>query len=76
MGRLLRDAFRSLASLTALFGIWILAFAIGAEAGDYWFWLGLLFGWVPGILAANAAERLWPLLLAVGACLLGWWLYR
>ena len=73
--RFLRGTSRRFAGLAAFFGTWILVFAVGADAGDYWFWLGLLFGWVPGILAANLAERLWPLLLIAGACLLAWWLY-
>lgn len=74
--RFLRDAFKNLTGLAAFFGTWVLVFAAGAQAGDFWTWLGLLFGWVPAILAANLAERLWPVLIVVGAGLLAWWLLR
>jgi hypothetical protein len=53
----------------------VLAFLVGLEAGDYWFWLGLLFGWIPGIVASNLAERLWPLLLAA-AVGVAWWVTK
>lgn len=58
----------NLAGLAAFFATWVIVFALGVEAGDFWLWLGLLFGWIPGILAANLAERTWPVLLfaAVG----------
>ena len=43
------------------------ALVAGFAAGEYWFWLGLLFGWIPGIVASNLAEKLWPLFLVTAA---------
>jgi hypothetical protein len=68
-------ALRSLAGIVAFLATWVLAFLVGLEAGDYWFWLGLLFGWIPGIVASNLAEKLWPLLLAAAAGA-AWWVMK
>lgn len=67
--KLLSATLANLAGLAAFFATWIIVCALGIQAGDFWLWLGLLFGWVPGIIAANVAERAWPLLLAVAAAL-------
>jgi len=68
-------ALRGLAGIVAFLATWVLAILAGLEAGDYWFWLGLLFGWIPGIVASNLAEKLWPLLLAAAAGA-AWWVMK
>lgn len=59
---------RNFAGLAVFFATWIVVFAIAAQAGSYWFWLGLLFGWLPAIAASNLVEKAWPVfvLLAIG----------
>lgn len=42
---------------------WALAVAAGMRLGEYWIWLGALFGWAPAVVLANLAERLWPLVV-------------
>lgn len=64
-----------LSGLLAFLATWALAFLVGLEAGDYWFWLGLLFGWIPAMVASNLAEKIWPLLLAA-AVAVGWYVSR
>jgi len=70
--RVLGSVARNLAGLAAFFAIWIILFVLGAQAGDFWFWLGLLFGWLPAIAAANFVERAWPLLLVAAAAAVAW----
>lgn len=66
---------RRLSGLAAFVAVWALALVAGFEAGEYWFWLGLLFGWIPGIVASNLAEKLWPLLMAAAAAA-AWFAFR
>lgn len=68
-------ALRRLSGLAAFVAIWALALVAGFAAGEYWFWLGLLFGWIPGIVASNLAEKLWPLFL-VAAAAAAWLAFR
>ncbi len=46
-------------------------FTVLSRLGDN-FWLGLLFGWLPAIAAANFVERAWPLLLVSAAAAVAW----
>lgn len=67
--RVLNSVARNFAGLAVFFATWILVFVVAAQAGNYWFWLGLLFGWLPAIAASNLVEKAWPVfvLLAIGA---------
>jgi len=72
--RVLNGVARNFATLATFFATWIIVFALGAQAGSYWLWLGLLFGWVPAIAASNLVERAWPafVLLALGVAAWRW----
>jgi len=54
---------RTASGLVVFLAVWALAALAGLQLGDYWIWLGALFGWAPALVMANAAERLWPLVL-------------
>jgi len=54
---------RTASGLLVFFAAWALAALAGYRLGDYWIWLGALFGWVPAVVLANLAERAWVWLL-------------
>jgi len=69
------ESLRNAAGVLAFLATWAIVAMLGIDVGDYWMWLGLLFGWAPAILASHLAERLWPLLVAAAAAL-AWYYFR
>jgi len=73
--RVLNGVARNFAGLATFFATWIVLFALGAQAGSYWLWLGLLFGWLPAIAVSNLVERAWLAFVLLAICAAAWrWL--
>lgn len=63
------ETLRHAAGVLAFLATWAIVALLAIGVGDYWMWLGMLFGWIPAIIVSNVAERLWPLLMATAVAL-------